>query len=174
MPFAFSTGNTTRSTIAIRCSPGYCVEQPEFIDSHIYLNRYSKTKNGLELAERFDLDPDVNLGWDPRIVSNGKQAYAIIIANPTATGHETLLYNLRTKQLLPIEAEDPDFFHGKNWQPYLVGEELYFVHEMVPFRIMRIDVETGNAEIVREIDVTFKLPCFHYTYPMFRGGCNAP
>ena len=108
----------------------------------------------------------------PRVVSNGERAYAIIIAN-YFTNYDALLYDILKSKMVPIKFADPGTRYGKNWQPFLDGDELYFVHELVPFRIMKVDVETGRTEVVREVDVTFNLSCFHTPYSMFRGGCNA-
>ena len=74
---------------------------------------------------------------------------------------------------MPIEVASPHFAYGKNWQPFLMGDELFIVHELTPFRVLGVDVANGRATIVREVDVSFKLRSLHQSYPMLRGGCNA-
>jgi hypothetical protein len=84
-----------------------------------------------------------------------------------------VLYDLKRQRLVPIDVGIPTFPYGKNWQPFLIGEDLYVVHELTPFRVLRINIDNGGADVVREDDVSFKLPAFHQPYPMFRGGANA-
>ena len=153
--------------------PYYGIGTPGFHDDAVFLKRYVMGPRGYEVAECIDLGP----GGDPRVVSDGSEAYGIIIANPLAK-HKALLYDVRRRSMLPIIA-DGDFVYGKNWQPYLRNGELHFVHQLTPFRTMRIDTRTGHATPLLEADVDFRLPQFHpYSlhhtpFPMFRGGCNA-
>jgi hypothetical protein len=99
-------------------------------------------------------------------------AYGIITTfkNP---GWGSTLYDFRGQRLVPIKLSDPIGAIGKNWQPYLLDGELFAVHEMAPFRVLRIDVESGLARVAEERDVGFNLYSFYEPYPMFRGGSNA-
>lgn len=140
----------------------------DFRYNSITLNRYARRGDRLEIVERREIAP----GSDPRVVSNGEKAYAIIIGD-WSRGDQALLYDFSEHRVIPIKAPTADFNYGKNWQPFLVGDALYAVHELTPLRIVNIDVLSGRSEVVREHDISFKLPAFHQTYPMLRGGANA-
>lgn len=135
----------------------------------IFLKRYADTGEGYEVAETLFLGP----GGDPRVVSNGRDAYA---THPVSDGSFNL-HVLRDRVTLPITLPLPRSNYGKNWQPFLIGDELFIVHEMEPFRIIKLCTESGRGEVVREIDIDFGLPCLRpiepRIYPMFRGGSNA-
>ncbi|QPN58001.1 hypothetical protein I1E95_08170 [Synechococcus sp. CBW1107] len=159
--------------------PYYNLGKPDFHDDRVFLKRYRKNGNGYEIDDIVDLGP----GGDPRVVSDGKNAYAIIITvnlsekDPLGAS----LYDIREKRRVAIRVKDPDFVYGKNWQPYLSNGELFFVHRLTPFRVYKLNVQDGIAELVREADINFKLPQFHsntgadsfQSFPMFRGGGNA-
>jgi hypothetical protein len=134
----------------------------------ISLNRYTRTAQGFDIAERVDIAP----GGDPRVVSDGKRAFAILIGDRTR-GEQALLLDLLERRTTPIELAARDLPYGKNWQPFLSGGRLFVVHELTPFRILHIDPATGRAETAREVDVSFKLPAFGQSYAMLRGGANA-
>jgi hypothetical protein len=153
--------------------PYYKMGTPDFLDDQIYLTRYARAVDGLRPAERVALGRSA----DPRAVSDGRNAYAIsILAEDTPKSGVVLgalLHDLRTRRTKRIEVEAENFKYGKNWQPYMCNGELFIVHELTPFRVLKVDVESGRARMVRELDISFKLPCFHTPYPMFRGGSNA-
>ncbi|MGD0907348.1 MAG: hypothetical protein ABSA96_07185 [Candidatus Acidiferrales bacterium] len=95
-------------------------------------------------------------------------------ANPCGGNFNYVLFNVQTKKYLNIEVTNrAGFKYGKNWQPFVVGEKLYAVHGFSPFRILRIDVETGLAEIVFEKSVGLDVVSPHDGYTHFRGGCSA-
>jgi hypothetical protein len=154
--------------VAYSMLPYYKMNTREFHRDRILLTRYAKKGTGYSIAEQVEIGP----GEDPRVVSNGTRAYAVIIANKFS-GERTILLDLTTRQLVPLRVNTPDFPYGKNWQPLLIGDELFIVHELVPYRLLRVDVKTGRVDVAREVDVDFKLPCFRSSYPMFRGGSNA-
>jgi hypothetical protein len=153
--------------------PYYRLGSPEFLNDQIFCNRYGAEQNGFKLVGRTAL----GRGGDPRVVSNQKKAYAIsILVESDTNGRPVVgatLHDLREDRAIAIRVASPDFVYGKNWQPFLRGDELFVVHELTPFRILRVDTCSGLAEVVREFDISFKLPCYHTSYPMFRGGSNA-
>lgn len=152
--------------------PYYRLADPIFLDDQVYVTRYARTGGRLEPVDRCA----IGRGGDPRAVSDGHNAYAVIIlVEEGQSGRKigALLYDLCRKRTIPIQMEVDDFPYGKNWQPYLVDGKLFIVHELAPFRVLAVDVETGRARVVQEVDISFKLPCFNTTYPMLRGGCNA-
>lgn len=138
----------------------------------IFHNRYVRTDQGFDLIEREAIGP----GGDPRVVSDGKNAYAIIVGDLPGNGPKALVYDLRRRRKFPVKVDDMSFHWGKNWQPFLDGDELYVVHEFTPLRVMRIDLETGCATATRTKDVALNMPCCFYgspQYPALRGGGNA-
>ena len=152
--------------------PYYRRAEPLFIDDQVYITRYARNGGRLEPVDR----RAIGRGGDPRMVSDRYNAYAVIILlEQCQSGRKigALLYDLRRKRTVPIQVEAKDFPYGKNWQPYLLNGKLFIVHELAPFRVLEVDVETGRARVVQEVDISFKLPSFHTTYPMLRGGCNA-
>ena len=136
--------------------------------SGLYLNRFGRSPGGLNKVDQ----QWIGEGADPRLVSDGTNAYGIITVyrNP---GWSATLYDIRRQRLVPIKFSDPSFGTGKNWQPYLLNGELFAVHEMAPLRVLKIDADSGLARIVEERDLGFNLYAFYERYPMFRGGCNA-
>ncbi len=152
--------------------PYYRLAEPIFLDDQVYITRYARSGGRLEPVDR----RLVERGGDPRVVSDGHNAYAVLILVEECQSVRTngaLLYDLRRKRTISIQVEATAFSYGKNWQPYLLDGKLFIVHELAPFRVLEVDVETGRARVVQEADISFKLPCFHTPYPMFRGGCNA-
>jgi hypothetical protein len=153
--------------------PYYRMAEPVFLDDQVFVTRYARAGRTLEPIDRYA----IGRGGDPRVVSDGHNAYAVIILvedNPR-DGRKlgALVYDLNRRRTVPIQVEGDGFQYGKNWQPYLLDGELFIVHELTPLRVIKVDVESGRADILHERDISFKLPCFHTPYPMFRGGSNA-
>ena len=58
---------------------------------------------------------------------------------------------------------------GKNWGPFVYNEEIYFVHEVSPFRVVKLVGDTVETVFVKDI------PCeLHQIdrYPVLRSGSN--
>ena len=55
--------------------PYYNIGTPKFHDERLFLNRYEQRGQTFEIVERIDL----GRGGDPRVVSNGTKAYAVVI-----------------------------------------------------------------------------------------------
>jgi hypothetical protein len=58
---------------------------------------------------------------------------------------------------------------GKNWSPFVYNNEVYFVHEVSPFRVMKLVGDTASTVFTQEIK-TDTMPIDRY--PVLRGGCN--
>ncbi|MCG3267700.1 hypothetical protein [Yoonia sp. I 8.24] len=74
--------------------------------------------------------------------------------------------------LIPPKGVNP----GKNWAPFVRDEELYFVHEYAPFRVLKARFVSPHdgfllLDIVAEHAVT--TPTSGDGYSQFRGGTNA-
>lgn len=177
--YCFFKGELYSLNVSYPVVPYYRLHAPELREEQeanrerLFLNRYKQTESGYEIAERIELGG----GEDPRVVSNGEHAYAVIIAGNPLLEAEMLLYDFVEQRLLPITVDAPELEYGKNWQPFLMGEQLFCVHQLTPFRVLEIDVTTGVARIVREIGAEFNMPAmqsfFGDNFPMFRGGSNA-
>jgi len=59
---------------------------------------------------------------------------------------------------------------GKNWMPFVYNEEVYFVHSVSPFRLLKMNGDTVST--VFEQSVESDRLAFD-SYPTLRGGCNA-
>jgi len=113
----------------------------------------------------------IGLGADPRMVSDGKNAYAYVVGYGEAK-HPAFLYKEKDDSLYPIKAEF-DFDWGKNWQPFLKEGRLYIVHELAPFSVYEINIETYQLKRICELNSDFNLPAHYTNHSMFRGGANA-
>jgi hypothetical protein len=58
---------------------------------------------------------------------------------------------------------------GKNWSPFVFGTEIYFVHEISPFRVIKLTGDTVNTVFKQEIETDIQQ---NDNYPVLRGGCN--
>lgn len=58
---------------------------------------------------------------------------------------------------------------GKNWGPFVYQDELYFVHETSPFRVLKLNGDAVSE--VFKIDVPCENQCFD-NYPILRSGSN--
>jgi len=139
----------------------------------IVLSKYRVNDSGLELIESHVVDSVVQ-GVDPRIVSNGKKAWAIIYTDqPGKRDWGAVLLDLVTLKATEITFQSKKIKYGKNWQPFIDKDQLYAVHELNPFRIIRIDETTGVAEIVYESESYLPISSSYDSYPLARGGSNA-
>lgn len=146
----------------------YFIGRQRYYKNEVYLSRFAYSAGRLAKVDQRPIAE----GADPRVASDGVNAYGIITTyeNP---GWGSTLYDFRRQRLVPIRLSDPIAEIGKNWQPYLLDGELFAVHEMAPFRVLHIDIDSGLARVIEERDVGFNLYSFYEPYPMFRGGSNA-
>lgn len=133
----------------------------------LYRCEYEITDKGLvQTSKKY-----VGLGADPRMVSDEKNAYGYVIGYGEAK-HPAFLYVENDNSLHPIKAAD-DFDWGKNWQPFLKEERLYIVHELTPYRVYEIDLNTYKLTLVNQVNSIYNLPAHYTNHSMFRGGANA-
>jgi hypothetical protein len=69
---------------------------------------------------------------------------------------------------IKIQMED-DLPVGKNWNPFVYNEEIYFVHEISPFRVLKLEGDTVKTVFSIDIDSDI-MPIDKYS--VLRGGCN--
>jgi len=58
---------------------------------------------------------------------------------------------------------------GKNWSPFVYNDEVYFVHEFSPFRVLKLEGDTVNTMFVAELESEI-MPIDNYS--ILRGGSN--
>lgn len=133
----------------------------------LYKCEYNITHKGLVLKEK----TYIGLGADPRMVSNNKDAYAYIVGYGEAK-HPAFLYKESNNSLTPLKGPE-NFDWGKNWQPFLKDDQLFIVHELTPFSIYKIDLNTYELTRSTYIDSNLSLPAHYTHHTMFRGGANA-
>jgi hypothetical protein len=140
-----------------------------FYESRIMLQRFDISA-GTPISEP---EEAMAMGEDPRCVSVQGRPF-ILSANPCGGKFNYVLFDVQAQKCLNIEVTNrTGFKYGKNWQPFVFGEKLYAVHGFSPFRILQIDVETGQAKIVFERFVGLDVVSPHDGYTHFRGGCSA-
>ena len=133
----------------------------------LYKCTYTETDQGLVQKDK----EYIGLGADPRMVSDGKNAYAYVTGYGEAK-HPAFLYVEKDNSLHQITAEE-DFNWGKNWQPFLKDDRLFIVHELTPFSIYEINLNSYELTQSRFIDSNFDLNAHYTNHTMFRGGANA-
>lgn len=130
------------------------------------------------LTEYINKDPDqisfeevICDGEDPRVSSNGKKAFVL----SRGTVHSGVIYTLTVlpekKNILVKLGEGVQL--GKNWQPLIIGSDFYVIDSISPFRVNKLDVNTGLIEKEKQIEVDFTLKAAHDNYSILRGGSNA-
>jgi hypothetical protein len=145
----------------------YTTRENENNNSKIYKCEYQLTSKGLvQTSKKY-----IGLGADPRIVSDGKNCYAYVIGYGKAE-HPALLYCEKDDSLHRIEAPQ-GFDWGKNWQPFIKDEKLFIVHELMPYSIYEVDLDTYRLKQILFIDTDLGLPAHFTNHTMFRGGANA-
>lgn len=133
----------------------------------LYKCEYELSQNGLIQTNK----KYIGLGADPRMVSNGKSAYAYVTGYGKA-GYPAFLYVEKDDSLHPLKA-DADFVWGKNWQPFLKDDRLFIVHELSPYTVYEINLETYTLEQRTFVHSSLGLTAHFTNYTMFRGGANA-
>lgn len=134
--------------------------------SQIILTEY-KNKSPLQPhSEEFLCD-----GNDPRVISDGEQAY-VLSQGSLHTGIMYTLSILPSKQNLAVRLGE-GATSGKNWQPAILDQELFVIDSISPFRLNKLDTNTGIISKVMQFDLDFDLPAAHDDYSTLRGGSNA-
>lgn len=143
------------------------------IERYITLSKYQMHDGRLEVLESHIVSSVIQ-GTDPRIVSDGKDAWAIMYSEDadSVDGMSSILLNIRTLSVQKIKFKSSNIKYGKNWQPFIDHGQLFAVHELSPFRIIKIDVATGMAEMIYESDNYLPVFSTYDSYPLVRGGSN--
>jgi hypothetical protein len=58
---------------------------------------------------------------------------------------------------------------GKNWAPFVYENEIYFVHEISPFRVVKLEGDVVYSVFAKDLPAEIQ-PLD--SYPSLRGGCN--
>jgi len=138
----------------------------------IYLSRHRLVDGRLETLEKHLVD-SAKGGTDPRIASNGQNAWAILYNSAGVDGLGAMLLDLRSLKVMKISFQSGNIKFGKNWQPFIENDQLFAVHELNPFRIIKIDVVTGVAEVIYEAESYVPIFSGYDFYPLVRGGANS-
>ncbi len=110
-------------------------------------------------------------GEDPRVTSNDKQAF-VLSKFGLFLDKKYILTILPENKKIEIIL-DNDVVFGKNWQPVCYNNELYVIDSISPFKINKIDIQTGIMSKINQVDVDFELRTPHDNYSILRGGANA-
>lgn len=142
---------------------------PDLYRSRIYLQEFCLRTMRLVGEPDLCLDP----GEDPRLVDVDGRLFILSTAAP-GSGLNYVLYDVDARRTVNIVFEGAEpFVYGKNWQPFAHAGGLFAVHGFAPFRLLRIDTETGRARLVREVDTGIAEVAPHDGYSYFRGGGSA-
>jgi hypothetical protein len=138
-------------------------------DSRILFQKFDMATGNL-IADPVEIMP---IGEDPRcIVVRGRP----FVLTPASPGQPLnyVLFDVHARKNINLEFRGSrGLKYGKNWQPFVFEDELYAVHAFSPFRIVKIDVETGTCEVVFEKDIGLDLLAPHDRFTHFRGGGTA-
>ena len=135
--------------------------------SEIWLRRFDLAAGDWDGSAEWLCQP---AGEDPRLIVVRDRPY-ILSAVPPGRDANYVLYDIEARESRNIEVAGwtrPQY--GKNWQPFVLDGELYAVHGFNPFRILRIDVATGRAELCFERAVGLSEVTGHDHYTRYRGG----
>lgn len=135
--------------------------------SDIVLTRWDWGAETLIACDEMVIGP----GNDPRVALVGGRPIVLYRA-PFGSAAEYFLYDVAAKRNIQVIIEDPFFRYGKNWVPFDDDGGLGAVHGFDPFRLLRIDPETGLGRVVQESRQVCTPRAFHDRYCMFRGGTN--
>lgn len=110
-------------------------------------------------------------GNDPRVVSDGEKAYIL----SQGAIHTGVIYTLtilpeRKNSLIKLGY---GVELGKNWQPVINNKELFIIDSISPFRLNKLDINSGIVSKVEQVNVDFSLKASHDNYAILRGGTNA-
>ncbi len=117
----------------------------------------------------------IGSGEDPRpFYWSGSPCISAVTFSPDH-GYINKIYIQAQDRWLPVIFRDGKS-GGKNWMPFVRDDDLFFVHEFSPFRILKAEYIHENdgflvARTVAEHKV--RLPRSHDKYPWLRGGSNA-
>ncbi len=134
--------------------------------SQIVLTGYANKDPGKIESEEVLCD-----GNDPRVVSNGSEAF-VLSEGAVHSGVDFTLTRLPSREQTRLK-RGPGVPPGKNWQPFLRDGRLCVVDSIAPFRTKQINITSGEVTRSQEWPLDLDLPAAHDDYPILRGGSNA-
>jgi hypothetical protein len=144
-------------------------QSPGFYESRIMCQKFDIPSERF-VSEAVEIMP---IGEDPRCIVLGDKAFVLTPNSPTEKLNY-VLFDMRARKRINIEfAAGSGLKYGKNWQPFVYGSQLYAVHSFSPFRIIRIDPQTGISAPVFEQNVGLDVIAPHDRFTHFRGGGSA-
>jgi FkbM family methyltransferase len=114
--------------------------ETEFIDNS-GITKYSKTIQGMEdirlVGSNYFLCtyPEINKSSIPQI----------------CLGHYT--ENGSVYKIIPLKI-GKDVIPEKNWMPFIDNDNVYFIYSMAPFKLYKLNTETGATDLVKSSDLT--------------------
>jgi len=78
---------------------------------------------------------------------------------------ENYIVDVFTGESELYKVDEPNFFHGKNWTPFVYNDELYIIHCFSPFRILK------NGKIFLEFETNLPID-YENRFTQYRGGTN--
>ncbi|QPN58005.1 hypothetical protein I1E95_08190 [Synechococcus sp. CBW1107] len=141
----------------------------ELYSSMLILSEYYQNDGSLEIS-REEL---LTQGEDPRVVSDGKQAFIVYFCGSyKASGNTSSIKVIHLPSRLEYQVNLPERLKlGKNWQPFLKEGILHIVHGFSPFIILKLD-ENYAAQIEHHDETELNISAPHDGYTIFRGGSN--
>lgn len=138
--------------------------------SQIILTEYADKDPQRIHSEEFLCD-----GNDPRVVSNGNEAFILsegAIHSPIRC-RLTLLPTRESFELRYENENENENISGKNWSPFILDKKLFVVESVSPFKISEINKGSGILTVREETEVDFDLVANHDKYSILRCGSNA-
>jgi len=121
-----------------------------------------------------DEDTTIGSGEDPRTFVWRGSACAIATTYSEARGFIQNVY-IKTLDKWIILVPPASIKSGKNWTPFVRADELYFVHEFSPFRVLKARTLSENDDfLVLDVVAEHDIPTSksHDKFSMYRGGSN--
>ena len=137
--------------------------------SVIILSEYCENDGSLEKLR----EEHLTQGEDPRVVSDGKQAFIVCFyGSYKASGNTSSIRVIQLPSRFESQVNLPHKLKpGKNWQPFLKEGMLHIVHGFSPFIILKLD-ENYTAQIEHHYETELDISAPHDGYTIFRGGSN--
>lgn len=168
--------------IPVDPSPG---NETFVFDSYTYTEEFGLSRFWREITNtrapwedtviRMDDGTIIGSGEDPRaFVWKGSPCVHVTTWVPGHGRPQRVYVHKLRKWIMLIPPED--LASGKNWSPYVVDDELYFVHAIAPFRVLKARFINENDDYM-VLDMVaehkFRAPKSFDKFSIYRGGSNA-
>jgi len=142
------------------------------VDGQAYT--FSRIVNNLEWFNTQIKVGDTVLGYgeDPRAFDllGTPACYSVKFEEPTVRFIPQLYINNGNDEWDRIDiAMGDNLSPGKNWAPFTYNNEIYFVHEISPFRVVKLEGDVVYSVFQQDLPTEIQ-PLDRY--PVLRGGCN--